>query len=134
MAKIPRISDYMTETPVTIELEASLSKAVTAMQQHRIRHLPVTRDGEVVGIVSDRDIKLILGMKKHNLEKEGLRWVYSPVPYEVSPQTSLAKVVATMKEKKYGSALIVKNNKLLGIFTVVDALEALSDLLSQQKI
>lgn len=127
------VCDYMTPTPITVEQETKLSKAITLMQQHNIRHLPVTKNSKLVGIVSDRDIKLILGMKTIDMDKWTVRWVYTPVPFKVSPKTPLIKVVAKMKENKYGSALVVKNGKLAGIFTVVDALTALCDILAREK-
>lgn len=52
-----RIGDFMSDEVVTIELDASLASATSVMVQALIRHLVVVdRDGEVVGIVSSRDI------------------------------------------------------------------------------
>jgi acetoin utilization protein AcuB len=52
-------------------------------------------------------------------------------PYTVGPGTPLDEVVSTMAEKKFGSAVVVQNNKIVGIFTTVDACQALSDLSEQ---
>jgi acetoin utilization protein AcuB len=49
--------------------------------------------------------------------------------YAVAPETLLAEVVATMSEKKYGSAVVMQNGKVVGIFTTVDACRALAELL-----
>jgi len=126
----PKVSDYMSKAPVTVDLETPLSEANSVMQQRDIRHLPVTKGKAVVGVVSDRDIRLVIGMKKLETQKLAVRWVYSPVPYKVAPSTPLVNVIKKMKARKLGSALVVEKGKLKGIFTVVDALEALSDLLS----
>jgi CBS domain-containing protein len=47
-----RVSDVMTREPVTIAEDAGLDEAVEIMEHHRIKRLPVVRDGQVVGIVS----------------------------------------------------------------------------------
>lgn len=46
------IRDVMTAEPVTIGEDAGLDEAVAVLERHRIKRLPVVRDGEVVGIVS----------------------------------------------------------------------------------
>lgn len=51
----------MTPFPYSVDANASVDKALQFMRQHKIRHLPVTEDGVLAGIVSDRDIKLMLG-------------------------------------------------------------------------
>jgi acetoin utilization protein AcuB len=51
-------------------------------------------------------------------------------PYSVTPETPLDEVVATMAEHKYGSAVIVQNAHVVGVFTTVDACRALSELLN----
>lgn len=48
--------DIMVKDPVTIDEEASLFKAVALISHHKIRHLPVVREGKLVGIVSRTDI------------------------------------------------------------------------------
>jgi acetoin utilization protein AcuB len=50
-------------------------------------------------------------------------------PYTVDPETPLDQVVRTMAEKKLGSAVVLQNQKVVGIFTTVDACQALSELL-----
>jgi len=46
------VRDVMTEAPVTVDENAGVEEAVTAMERHRIKRLPVTRNGQVVGIIS----------------------------------------------------------------------------------
>ena len=50
-------------------------------------------------------------------------------PYTVEPETPLDQVARTMAEKKFGSAVVLQNHKVVGIFTTVDACQALSELL-----
>ena len=50
---------FMTESPLTIGIDQPLRTAHDLMRRHHIRHLPVLRAGELVGMVSDRDLSLL---------------------------------------------------------------------------
>jgi len=130
MKAIPTIAKYMTTLPHTIGSEQTLAKAEKIMSEHRIRHLPVLQGGKLVGILSDRDVKLVESFRDIDPEKVTVEEAYSPDPYITSPGTSLADVCTEMAAHKYGCALVCDNHKLVGIFTWVDALNALNELLS----
>ena len=53
-----RVKDLMTARPITIGRRTSVLEAECIMQKARVRHLIVIEDGHVVGIISDRDIRL----------------------------------------------------------------------------
>src|SRR2546430_16771826 len=55
-----RVRDLMTPAPVTIAPETSVQEAYRLMQDQRIGHLPVCEDGRLVGLVSERDLRLVL--------------------------------------------------------------------------
>jgi acetoin utilization protein AcuB len=55
--------------------------------------------------------------------------VMSEKPYSVSPDTPLDEVAHTMASEKFGSAVVVQNGHVVGVFTTVDACRALGDLL-----
>ena len=55
-----RVRDVMTATPITVDPETPMLEARQRMVEHRIRHLVVVEDARVVGIVTDRDIRLNL--------------------------------------------------------------------------
>ncbi len=99
------------------------------MRKLHLRHLPVLKGGKLVGILTDRDINLVLGFKDVDASTMTVEEAYTPEPYVASPKAPLNEVVAEMAEKKYGCALIVDNGKLVGIFTEVDAYKALAELL-----
>jgi acetoin utilization protein AcuB len=127
---IPSISKYMTTQPHTIGIEQTLDKAEVMMREFHIRHLPVLHGGKFVGILTDRDLRLVETLKDVNPKEVTVDEAYTPNPYTVSPHAPLNEVCAEMASHKYGSALIVDNNKLVGIFTWVDALTAFSELLN----
>lgn len=129
MKPIPTVQKYMTTQPHTIGYDQTIEKAKDMMAEYRIRHLPVLKGGKLVGILSDRDVKFVMTFKDTDPKKTYVYEVYTELPYSVHPEAKLDEVAANMAEKKYGSALVVSNDKLVGIFTEVDAMRALSDLL-----
>jgi len=54
------IRALMTPAPISVSPSIPVDEARALMQRHRIRHLPVLENGRLVGIVSDRDIRLVL--------------------------------------------------------------------------
>lgn len=122
------VGKYMTPTPHTISAEQNLIFAQNRMNELGIRHLPVLRGGQLIGILSDRDIKFLEsfdGMKPEEIDVEDA-CTYDP--YIVDSNTTLKEVTVTMAEKKYGCVLVKDDGKLAGIFTWIDALKVLSTL------
>lgn len=129
MKAIPHIQKYMTYVPKSIGFDQSIAQASEFMRKLHLRHLPVLKGGKIVGILTDRDIKLILGFKDVDAAKTTVEEAYTPDPYTTSPEAPLNEVVSHMAANKYGCALVVDNGKLVGIFTETDAYKALSELL-----
>ncbi|RMG39691.1 MAG: CBS domain-containing protein [Candidatus Dadabacteria bacterium] len=129
-----KIKDVMTPDPHTIAVDQTLKKAKEVMKQHGIRHLPV-RDGEkLTGIITERDINFGLAIElKHDYELL-VSDVVLPDPYTVTPDTPLAEVAEHMARDYIGSTLILDGEKLVGIFTTVDACRALAKILRGEKI
>ncbi|MEN9580246.1 MAG: hypothetical protein RJA70_3255 [Pseudomonadota bacterium] len=126
---IPTIQKYMTTVPHSIGSDQTIGKAAAMMSEHSFRHLPVLRGGHLLGILTDRDIKLIESFEGVDADKLLVEEAMTEAPYTVSPDTPLDEVTAEMASKKYGSAVVVQNNKVVGIFTTVDACRALTELL-----
>ena len=99
------------------------------MREHKIRHLPVLRGSKIVGLVSDRDLNMVETLKDVDPRKVLVSEAMSQDPYVVSPEAALDEVVATMAQGKLGSAVVTQHDKVVGIFTTVDACRAFSDLL-----
>ena len=121
---MPPIARYMTSQPWTVQPGASLAAARDLMREHAVRHLPVVDDGELVGIVSDRDLR----MPWHGLGLR-VRDVMTEQVLAVRPDAPVDEVAEAMSERKYGSAVVVETGKVLGIFTSVDACRVLADTL-----
>ena len=122
------VKDYMTTHPHWIRKEATLGEAMEMMSKHRIRHLPVKSEDKVIGIVSERDIKLVLWMPGKDQDKTQLSSFCRDDPFTVEPQTPLAEAAKKMADIHYGSAIVMEGNTLVGIFTTVDACRALAEI------
>lgn len=129
---IPKISKYMTTTPNAINSESTVEEAREMMQKNKVRHLPVIKNKNVFGIVSDRDIKSVFAFAGANPKTVKVGDICSDLPYITQPNTPLDVVAAEMAEQKIGSALVVDNDKLVGIFTATDACMALSEICQQR--
>lgn len=132
MKRNPQVVAFMTPFPYSVDLDAPLGQAHQLMREHHFRHLPVTSSGEIVGMLSDRDIKLVLGPDFACPREQDLkvRDAYVEQPCIVSAATPVASVARTMADRRIGSAIVVKGSKLVGIFTVTDACRALADVLT----
>jgi len=129
MKTIPQIQKYMTTTPYAINSEATIEEAANVMKKHGIRHLPVVVvEGSKYGIISDRDVKYAMSLSGFNAHTAKVKDIYEDIPYITKPSASISDVSAELAERKVGSALIVDNGHLVGIFTTTDVCRALSDL------
>lgn len=128
MKQMPQIHKFMTAFPHSIGRDIPLDTALSLMREYRIRHLPVQDGGRLIGILTDRDIKLAASFAdEHGVRVED---VMTPDPYTASPDAPLDRVVSEMAEHKYGCAVVRQDNgKVVGIFTAVDALRVLSETL-----
>ena len=127
---MPTLSRYMTPQPWTIRKDARIAEAHGLMRQHDIRHLPVVDAGKLIGIVSERDLQLLEGVRC--VDPNELRVEHAMVQpvYSASVDTPVDEVVEHMAETKLGSTIALdRTGNVTGIFTTVDALQFYADLL-----
>ncbi len=126
-----KVSEYMTKSPHTVGQEQSLSRAHEIMRKYTIRHLPVLHGGNLVGVVSLQDLDLTESLKDVDVNSTTVEEAMTIEPYIVPADKTLREVVEVMVEKKIGSTIVGDRNEVLGVFTAVDAMRALRDLLSR---
>jgi acetoin utilization protein AcuB len=127
---MPPIARYMTCQPWTIRNDAKLSQAQQLMREHGIRHLPVLEGGALVGIVSERDLRLIETIPGTDPDELTVEEAMVSDVYTVTAFDAVDVVVDKMAERKYGSAVVLsRRGAVEGIFTTVDALQVLSEVL-----
>lgn len=122
------ISDVMTASPLSININQKLVVAQQLMSDKKIRHLPVLENGNPVSILTDRDINLAVAANKSLQTAEELivEDVCALELYKVNREASLSNVVDYMAEHTIGSVIITHNDKLDGIFTATDACKYLA--------
>jgi acetoin utilization protein AcuB len=120
-----QVRDFMTRAPITIDGDQSLVSAQRLMREHRIRHLPVLSAGKLVGLLSFSDLRLMESIQDTRIEDVTVAEAMTPAPFTVSPTTAVRRAAETMVEHKYGSAVVVDRGHVVGIFTTIDALNAL---------
>ncbi len=129
-----KVADVMTRDPKVIGPEAPIRQALRLMKEGGFRRVPVVRNGELIGILSDRDLRqamnapVLLHERKQDeyiLDNVKVGMCMSTELYTLSPKDSLAKAALLMKEKKVGGCPVVDEGKLVGIITESDLLEYL---------
>ena len=125
------VGAVMTPLPFTAEVSESLDYARSMMKRHEIRHLPVLQAGRIVGVISDRDLKLAESLS--NGESEILiDQIAVHQPYVVDREEKLAEVADEMAARHISSALVEDRGKLVGIFTSTDACRYFGKMLREQ--
>jgi acetoin utilization protein AcuB len=133
------VRDYMTPDPVTLEPEDNLMRVLELMRQLGVRHVPVVLAGELVGLVTEGDVKraepsTLSDTQDHFIqvmETTPVSRVMIHEPLTVTADTPLLKAAETLYATKYGSMPVVEGGKCIGILTDNDLLHALVDLLRE---
>lgn len=119
----------MTKEPITVEPDDLLSRAVHKMKAGGFRRLPVVRDGKLIGIISDRDLREHRG----HLEHIKINGVMSEKLFTVSPETTLEEAAQIMLEQQIGGLPVVHDGRLIGIITASDVMRAFLDVMGASK-
>jgi acetoin utilization protein AcuB len=126
--------------PVTISSEASFFEARNLIHEKGVRHLPVVdKNNQLVGIVTDRDIReaapsdaTLLSVQELNylLGKLKVSSIMTPKGklITITPNTLIEEAVQLMHDNKIGCLPVLEGEKLYGIFTETDALDHLVDV------
>jgi acetoin utilization protein AcuB len=120
------IEQYMSSVALTVSPEQSMAEAIRLMRLHEIRHLPVLKNGRVVGMLSQRDIYLMQSFDHAQPATVPIEEVMTTDPYMVEPETPVDHVAREMARRKLGSAIVARGERLCGLFTSTDALLALA--------
>lgn len=125
------VRDYMSPTPITIDVGDDYQQAFALMEQHNLHHLPVTREGgQVVGIVTRRDLQLA-ARYFHEAPVEVGEVMHAPVT-TIDPDASLTAAVERMMADRIGCLPVSEDggSHLIGIITETDLLRVLAKLLA----
>ena len=121
------VEEFTTPCPKVVSPDMSLKSLEKLLKDEDIRHIPVQEGDTLVGIISERD--LFFSYRSENRNGLSAKDIMQKDPYVVGSETKLSEVAFHMAKHKYGSALVRNMHGELGIFTSIDALNALVEVL-----
>jgi CBS-domain-containing membrane protein len=133
-----KVVDVMTTNPLTVTASECIGQADELMKANRIRQLPVVEAGELVGIVTDRDIRSFLSGSlvepeaRERARAIAVREIMTTEPITLSPDDDLQEAVELLINEKIGGVPVVDETEgLLGIVTYVDVLRCFLNRLQE---
>jgi acetoin utilization protein AcuB len=120
----------MTKDPVTVTPEDLLIQARLKMQKGGFRRLPVISDGQLVGIITDRDIREHVGL----LDRTEVKAAMCKKPITVIPATTVEAAAQILLKQKLGGLPVVEKNRLVGMITTNDILQAFLDVMGASEV
>lgn len=124
------VKDWMSKHVISLDENTSIMKALQVLKEHKIRRIPVTRNGKLVGIVTDRDIKEVTPSKIMALDVHEMYYLLSEMtlkdimtkdPFTVSPEDTVEYAAALMLENKIsGLPVVDEEGYVVGIITQTD--------------
>ncbi len=132
-----KVSELMTPEPKTLDVTATVRDAILLLNELDVRHLPVMDGGDLVGIVSDRDVKAALGVDAQDAEamanelEAAVAHLMSSDVITAGPEDEVGEAIDLMLEHRMGSVPVVTDDpkELVGILSYVDVLRAARNVL-----
>jgi len=121
------VRDVMSTELVTVGLAEPARRAWETMRDRRIRHLPVVEKGQLVGILSDRDLRAVL--LSPGLAGATVGELMTDHPTTIRPEAPVEDAASLLVVKKIGCLPVVEGDRLIGIVTETDLLAVLVELL-----
>jgi len=115
-----RVTGWMTTNPTTVAPDEKLSNVEAIMQEGGYRSVPVVKDGKLVGIVTDRDLRRHTGY----LPQTEAKMAMSEQLVTVTPAAPIEEAARILRERKIGALPVVEDGTLVGIITTTDLLGA----------
>lgn len=130
-----KVKDLMSKKLFTVGPEDMLDKVFFLFNFEAIRHMPVVEKGKVVGVLSDRDLKKIMGARRKivtdkvdgtqfTVHARKVRTIMDRGVTTIGPDEQAADAAAIMAKRKIGCLPVVKKGKLVGMITSTDILRA----------
>ena len=128
-----KVSDLMTTSPITVGPETPVLDARQLMIDKRFRHVLITVGPKLLGIVTDRDIRLNLPSPATSLSVWEINYLLARLTVEsvmttslvtVSPRQDTREAALLMLDHKIGALPVVDGGQLMGIITETDLLRA----------
>ncbi len=137
------VSDLMTQKPAVAMLDYTLRDALELMERVGCHHLPVvSKDGHLIGILSDRDCRTALNsphvlrerwQDEELVAKLPVRAMMTPAPIVIAPEAPADEAARLMLKHQISSLPVMRDETLIGIVTRSDILLAFMGLLQRSQ-
>ena len=124
------VRDLMTEKVFTLKPKDDLAALYDLMDSRHVRHVPIVdSEGELVGLVTDRDLsrsalgaveELPLSVERDILRRRRIRDIMATEPDSIEPDATLKEAAEILLENKVGCLPVVEGLHLVGIITEAD--------------
>ena len=123
------VNDLMTVIPLTVTPNTTLRNIIGIMKSEGCRQLPVLDKGKLIGIISDRDVRLVMNspvvlhgrwQDEELLDKITAEGCMTPNPITVTPDTPAYRAAEMLQTYKFGALPVVEEGTLVGIISVTD--------------
>jgi CBS domain-containing protein len=105
---------------VSVECDTKVREAVRLLAENRIGSLPVTRSGEVAGIMSERDIVYCLAQVGEAVLDQNVEQVMTAPAITVTPDVPVLSALSQMSRKRIRHLPVVEGKRLIGIVSIGD--------------
>ncbi len=123
-----QVKEVMTRDVVALRPQQPFAQALALLAQHRFRHLLVTdADARLAGVISDRDLLRCMS-READLERVTVADIMGAAVVAVQPDTSLSEAAAQMLSRRINCLPVIENDKVCGILTSTDLLQAFHNL------
>lgn len=129
----PAVETRMTREVRTAPPETTLKQAAALLREHDVRHLPIVEDGRLVGVISDRDLRMAYG--QHLPPETEVAQVMVPRTIVVAPEARLHHAAKLMVEHRISCLPVCEGlgQHLIGILTSTDLLDHCLDNLREDE-
>jgi CBS domain-containing protein len=118
MAKTVR--ETMTAEPTTVDRSRSLVDSAQLMRDQDVGSLPVTEEGRLIGVITDRDIVIRVVAEGRDVVSATVGDAYSPDPVTVDPGDDLDEALRLMARHQVRRLPVVEGDRLVGILAQAD--------------
>ena len=130
------VSDLMITNPNTIHPDIPLSQVLKLMRDVGCRHLPVLENGFLVGIVSERDVRLAVKIPALDIEDVGSHQIrdisageiMATDPVTANLSTTVQQAAQWLNANNIGALPVVEDGVLVGIVTIYDILDYVAQM------
>lgn len=136
------VRDWMTKEVITISPDDSLIDAAILLKEKKIKHLPIVKEGRLVGILSDRDIKEYSPSKSTSLDVYEIRYLLGKTKcgdigktkvITTTPDTPIEEAAICMIDHNIGCLPVMENDKLVGIISDKDLFKVIVDIMKARQ-